>query len=108
MHEMKALGSDPVGIPFPFLYCLADFLGVPEFLGILLQLTLVVQGKSGVKTAIRQNAAKALTIANTRVTIARFEVCLIATDPPTVMLARFDEASVLDAAVPTLYLEIQG
>lgn len=108
MHEIKALGSYAIAVPLSFLYRLADFLGVPKFLGILLQLPLVVQGKSGVKTAIRQNAAKSLTIANTRVTIAGLEVGLITTNPPTVMLTRFDETAVLDTRVPTLYLEIEG
>ena len=105
MHEMKTLGGDSVGIPFLFLHCLADFLGVPEFLSVFLQLPLVVQGKGGMKTTIRQNATKALPVANARVTVSGFEICLIASYPPTVVLARFDETAVLNTRVPPSILK---
>ena len=107
VYEVKPLGSDPVGIPFPFLDRLADFLGIPEFLGILLQLPLVVEGKSRVKSTVRQNAPEAFPVADARVTVSGFEIGLIASDPPPVMLARFNETTILDPTVSTLDLEIE-
>ena len=107
MYEVKPLGSDPVSIPFPFLDRLADFLGIPEFLGILLQLTLVVEGKSRVKSTVRQNAPEAFPVADARVTVSGFEIGLIASNPPPVMLARFNKTTILDPTVSTLDLEIE-
>ena len=36
MREMEALGGYAIGIPFAFLDCLANFLGVTEFHRLLL------------------------------------------------------------------------
>ena len=72
-----------------------------------MQLPLVVQGKGRMKTTIRQNAAKALAVADARVTVSGFEVRLIASDPPTVVLARLDETAVLNPTVASLDLEIE-
>ena len=58
------------------------------------------------KATIRQNAPKALAIADARVTVSGFEVHLIASDPPSVMLAWFDETAVLNPTVTSLDLEI--
>jgi hypothetical protein len=59
------------------------------------------------KATIRQNAAKALAVTDTRVTVSGFEVRLIASDPPTIMLAGLDETAVLNPTVTSLDLEIE-
>ena len=70
-----------------------------------MQLPLVVQGKGRMKTTIRQNAAKALAVADARVTVSGLEVRLIASDPPTVMLAGLDETTVLNPTVASSILK---
>ena len=59
------------------------------------------------KTTIRQNAAKALAVADARVTVSGLEVRLIASDPPPVMIAGLDETTVLNPTVASLDLEIK-
>ena len=106
MGEVIPLGSNPVGIPFPLLDRLADFLGIPKRGGLLLQLALVVEGKDGLLPTGGENSTESLSVANSRPPVSRLEIRLVASDAPAVVIAWLDETAVLYAAVPTLDLEV--
>ncbi len=108
VYEMEALGGNAVGIPIPFLDRFSYFLGISELLGGFLQFTFVIQGKRGVKPAIRKDTAKCFAVANPGIAIAGLEIGLVSTDPPSVMLAGLYETTVLNTGVATLDLEIES
>ena len=108
VRKMVSLGSNAVSVPITFLNSFPDFFGITEFFGIFLQLSVIINSEGRVETTVRKNSAKTFAIANTRVTVARLEIGLITTNPPTVVLPGLNETAVLNTAVATLDLEFQG
>ena len=108
LSEMKAFGGNAVLVPLSLFHRFSDFSRIPEFLSFLLQFSLFVQGQGGLVSAHRKNAPKGLAVANSRKTVSGFEIGLIPTDPPTVLLAGFEKTAVLNAAVPAFDLVFQG
>ena len=104
LSEMKAFGGDAVLVPLSLFHRFSDFSCIPELLSFLLQFSLFVQGQGGLVSAHRKNAPKGLAVANSRKTVSGFEIGLIPTDPPTVLLAGFEKTAVLNAAVPAFDL----
>ena len=89
VHEVEIFRHDAVLVPFLLFNGLANFDGVTELLGLLLQLALVVHGERGLEAAIGKDAAETFAIADARITIARLEVGLITADAPAVVSCIF-------------------